>query len=304
MSKHHKQQHLELTCKYLAEILHIPSFILHGGAVLDSLLHPNCLVQDLDIVILEDKTKIQIRNSLQIHGYQVEEREYQVRFQPTHIIMAKKDGYTLLDIAFLSDTSMIGLFNIESLIFIYPDLNFIRLEDVFSALSTRILRPVRSFDEENPFCWLSRLVVLAAKYSLPLNVKEHLNYINMINQRILIWQHENFFHNTEVPASHYSSILGSIVRAENQISFIQDLVFSGAISITMPELHCFFLVCFQKNIQNLLKSTTKQHLVSSICGLMDKESKRIFLYRLSSLTLRTWSKSDQDVAAFCRNYQD
>lgn len=289
----------------LAEDMSIPFFTICGGVPLDVYLQPDALIRDVDISIPYLNWFEHVRKSLITRGYKIIEsnRPYFInKTLEVSILMARKNEISL-DINFLNYLDAIGQFDLESLQSSYPEMTYIDLHDALKAYQNRTAHLLRHIDNENPYLLLSRLVKLAAKYSLPLASNPHLKYIISLNERISNWKYGHLFHDVESPAAHCTGVLSAIIRAQDRMAFVTDLLESNAIRQTIPELYQTLSETDRLVLVPLLRAQRRSELGISLLRLMASKEQESFATRLLPLIQRKWSEEDQALASYVESGQ-
>lgn len=284
----------------LAAELCIDSYVLFGGAALDSYLQPEGCLRDVDIAICGTEQTNRIVANLEACNYTLltHNRKYFVNKTDEVVIILADKGDLHLDINFLEKFSSIGQYDLESLKCSYPGMVYYDRYAVLSALGARTATLIRPMDQENPYLLLSRLLVLSAKYGLSLAENPvHREYISRLNTLISGWHYGNSYHDEEVPAGHYSAVLRSILRAADRQSFALDLAASGSLRQTIPELNALLSDPEVVRGLRLARAESKSDLVAIFVEALDEEDRGAFLRRLRDLRLRRWEQEDLIVAA-------
>lgn len=290
----------------LAEDLSIPSFTICGGVPLDLYLQPDAPIRDVDISVPCLNRCERVRDSLVSRGYEIIEsnRPYFInKTLKVSIMMARKNGMSL-DINFLNELDAIGQFDFESLQSSYPEMTYIDLHDVLRAYQNRTAQLRGHVDNENPYLLLTRLVKLGAKYNFPLASNPvHLECIVSLNERIPNWKYGHPFHDIESPAAHCTGVLSAIMRAQDRMSYVSDLIESNAIRHTIPELHRTLSETARPILVSLLGAQRRSELGVSLLRLMSAREREVFANRLRPLAQRGWSTEDVALAAFAESGQ-
>src|SRR5205807_4155707 len=156
-------------------------------------------------------------------------------------------------------------FDIESVIWRYPELEYLDIYGAFGALAARTVRSVHGLANNNPYLLLNRLVRLAAKYGLSLADNPlHLSMVRELTRRIRGWTATDDFHGRQAREAHHRSVAGSTVRASDPPAYLADLAFSGALQESIPELHRLLCDSPASRAQLAGETTTEDFWVTAL----------------------------------------
>lgn len=225
----------------LASVLGRERFVLFGGAPLDLLALRSRPVKDLDVALPLDPAAVQpCVDHLRACGCSTngEVRRYWINLdQPVLMVDVRWENY-LIDLNFVDEIERIPQFDIESVIWRYPELDYLDIYGAFGALAARTLLPVHGLASNNPYLLLNRLVRLAAKYDLSLADNPlHLSMVRELSRRIRGWTANDDFHGRQAREAHHRSVAASTLRAKDPPAYLADLACSGALQESIPELH-------------------------------------------------------------------
>lgn len=285
----------------LSKVLRIKEFILFGGAAIDLLLNPFAKIHDLDIGIKGRKKDFinQCKKHLRLCGFQIlgKDRPYFINMnEPVTTVFAKNNRW-LLDINFMDNPWSVGQFDIETLFFRYPELDYIDRYDAIENLEKKTIHPINGLYKENPILLINRIVDLCSKYNINMSKNSiHRDYINILKKRISNWNTPDEFHGKMAKISFYSKILKAIKQAKRREVFIKDLVATGILMELMPEL--------QKPLKNLSaeektllnKAKTKGEIANILMKVVKPNDEQKLKYKLQSVCdLRRWDLEDQKI---------
>jgi hypothetical protein len=225
----------------LAALLGQERFVMFGGATLDLLQDPPRPARDLDIALPLDRAEVQsIRRHIAARGADVGRtlRRYWINIdQPVLMLDVRWEGQ-LIDLNFVDQIDRIPQFDIESVIWRYPELDYVDLYGAFDALATRTFRPVRGLAGNNPYLLLNRMIRLAAKYDLSLAANPvHQAIVSELSHHVLAWRATDDFHGRQAVEAHHRSIAGSVLRAQGPAGYLADLAQAGVLAGSLAELH-------------------------------------------------------------------
>lgn len=297
----------------LAKDLGVQKFILYGGAAMDLLIDSSEEIRDLDLAITLDQGDTGgLKANLKKAGYDIlgNDREYYLNIIDPVTIVFAQSRHWVLDVAFLGGplerkldlvppsafhTSM-DKFDIDSVFWRYPQLDYVDLYDAFTALRNKTMRPLYSLYEENPYLLINRMISMCAKYQMSICQNcVHKKSFEVLAERIRSWQHKGEFHGTLVKVAHYSTILKAVKRAEDRNAFIYDLVESRILEYTMPELQKGLENISNQQKKDLGVAETKQEIAAVLIEVVSVEHRRELMKRFRLLGLRTWDLEDRAV---------
>lgn len=284
---------------HLHSVLGVEHFILFGGTALDLIINPKSKINDLDIGIKYSINTIKtVKNNLVQNGYKIlgKDRAYLINMNtPVTMVYAQNNKF-LLDISFLENLSDVGQFDIESLYCRFPEMDYVNRFSAISAYNDRTITPAKGLDKENPFLLINRVICLSAKYGLSLNNNiQHKKIIEYLKQRILHWNNKENLHGKMAKIAHVSHILKAIARTKNKPLFIKELVNSGILSITFPELQetLSYLNATQLSKANNLNS--KEKVAKYMVEISNSANRKILISKFSLLNLRGWDREDSRI---------
>lgn len=225
----------------LAALLGQERFVMFGGATLDLLQDPPRPARDFDIALPLDRPAVQsIRRHIAAQGADVGRtiRRYWINIdQPVLMVDVHWEGQ-VIDLNFVDQVERIPQFDIESVIWRYPEGDYVDLYGAFDALATRTVRPVRGLAGNNPYLLLNRMIRLAAKYDLRLAADPvHQAIVTELSHRVLAWHATDDFHGRQAVEAHHRSIAGSVLRARDPAGYLADLAQAGVLARSLVELH-------------------------------------------------------------------
>ena len=283
----------------LSKALGVKEFILFGGTAIDLLINPSTEICDLDIGIGEGKKYIkQCKKQLKLSNYQIigKDRPYFTNMiDPVTMVFAKNNRW-LLDISFMNNIWDIGQFDIESLFFRYPELDYIDRYNTLKALKEKTMRSIHGLYKENPYLLLNRIINICAKYDMNMSKNPvHRNSINVLKKRISNWNPPNSFHGKMAKIAHYSTVLKAMRRAKNRYAFIKDLIATGLLLETMPELQKLLKNLSPQEITLLEKAKTKGEIIEILVKITDPKDRQKLKQRFRTLRLREWDLEDRNL---------
>lgn len=283
----------------LSSVLGVKEFILFGGVAIDLIKNPFKQTRDLDIGVGGGKKYIsQCKKRLRLSGYRIigKDRPYFINMtDPVTMVFARNDRW-LLDISFMNNVLDVGQFDIETLVWRYPELDYIDRYHAIEALRKKTIKPVHELYKENPYLLVNRIINLCSKYNMGLYKNPvHRRLIKILKQRISLWRPPNKFHDEMARAAHYSTILKSINRVKNRQAFIKDLTTTRLLLQTMPEL--------QKPLENLSpdqmllieKAENKREIARALLSMVATKDRPKLRNRFQMLHMRIWDLEDQKV---------
>ena len=270
-------------------------FILYGGVPIDILLNKDIKIHDLDIAI-KDFNKYKIKRfgeNIKRKGFKIIEphRKYYIYKKIEVILLYAKNKELFLDVVFLKEPKLIGQFNIETLYFRYPQLDYIDNFNALDGIKKKKIKLIRSLKEENPHLLLGRLLRLCSKYNISLKDKNTEKILFGLKNQLKKWKIKDNLNNNSY-LSCISSLFKSIVQSHNKKDFIEDMINKSILKIIFPEINNIDLD--KKNIINeISKIKTKLEVIILFdkC-IKSKSNKQSFRNKIKELKIRKWDKED------------
>jgi len=272
----------------------IDEFIIYGGTSIDLLLNRKNVIKDVDIAIKgKEESKIsKLRERLGLKGFEIIEpkREYTIYLNEKVTLIYAQNNHMFLDICFMNDPRMVGQFDIESLYWRYPQLDYIDDYGALEAIASKTIKPIRELDCENPLLLTSRFIYLCAKYDASL-LKEyqHRNTMYVLKDKLINW---NLSKTEQAYISCISSLLKSVLKAKDKNSFSEELIESGILEIIFPELNIYLQIANKEEINEI---QTKKELCNLIEKTLDEEIRIKFKEKVKYLKTRKWDKQDSNI---------
>jgi len=284
------------------DIIREDEFILYGGSPIDMLLNRNTKVHELDIAIKRTgKAKIKkFRDLIKRKGFKIVEpyREYYIYKNKKVIIVYAQNKKWFLDVAFLDNPKLIGHFNIETLYFRYPQLDYIDRFNALAGIKKKNIKLVRNIREENPHLLLGRFLRLCAKYNISLNNKNSKKILISLKNQIDRWKIKNAFHKSAY-ISCISSLLKSIVKAYNKKTFVETLINTSVLKTIFPETSNIIRLKKKDFIDDFTKIKTKLDVVVLFYKyLKSSDGMMSFRNKIKSLKVRRWDKEDIECSKY------
>lgn len=286
----------------LSKVLGVRKFILFGGVALDLLINFSANIHDLDIGIEGRKKEIinHCKKQLRRCGFQIigKDRPYFINIIEPVIMVFAKNNQWLLDINFMDNLLSIGQFDIESLFFRYPELDYINRYDGIEAFKKKTIHPINGLYKENPILLINRIVDLSSKYSLSMTKNPvHYDYINVLKKRISNWNVKDEFHGKMAKISFYSKILKAIKQAKRREIFIKELLETGILTVLMRELQETLKNLSSKEKTLLNKAKTKKEIAHILIHLAKPNNKPKLKHKFQLVyETRKWDLEDQNLA--------
>jgi len=210
----------------------LDSFRIFGGAAVDLTLGPCTeLVRDIDVAMPYDQARfLRVLHRLKLLGANIYDvRMYWLRWDAP-VLMAKAQlGKLSLDINALDNLETLGLFDLDSVYWVYPESVVIDPFDGLASAISQQLRLVRPIEVENPLLILSRLVTLSAKYGINLSMN-HIDLIAALNTAIAAVPRDDEFHGRQALQAYERHVYRAVTRNPSQsATILLDLAVSGAL---------------------------------------------------------------------------
>jgi hypothetical protein len=280
------QEKISPLLDYSHEVTGLDRFILYGGIPLDLMIHGSYHDIDLATQGKNEEHITELNERFVTKGFDILEsrRPYHIRNGLVEVILVyAKNDKDFFDVCFMDDLSMVGLFDIESSYWRFPERDYVDQHNAVEALEAKCIRPIRSFQEENPLLWLSRFVRLCSKYDIPMTgIPAHLQTIESIRTGL---DYTPFSYDSPQYHSAVSSIMKSIVGASNRQLLVTQLVETGFIEKLMPELEACLKDLREEELDMV---RDREDLSCVIKRVLDPDKRKVFEKRLQSLNYRNW----------------
>lgn len=276
----------------IANFLDVEQFIIYGGTAVDLL--NNKPVNDYDIAIKSENKQeiIKLRNLLKNGGFTIIEpwREYIIHKNKKVILIYAKNKEYFLDIAFLKDFNLIGIYDIESIYISYPEMRIIDKYHGLKNLNNKRINLIRKMKSENPYVLLGRFIYLCAKYDISLSHKRHKNTLIILKKMCEKSKSKSKYFVRQVIPSFYSHIFKAICKSKNKSKFINTLIEVKVFDKVFPSLEIAFMnVIENKDLTDkLLEIRDKQKLIHFLYTCLDKDTRIDFLKEINKLKIRKW----------------
>lgn len=267
----------------LADIVKLDSFVLFGGAVLDTILKRP--VADYDIAIEGDYIEKRLTDAIerlegQGFSFITKAKEYPIwNTQRAYVTLAKKED-VLLDIAVLPSYDHIRFFTVDSMYVRYPELKMIDKYDAIGAYERQEIKLARGIDQENPYRIATRAIRIGAKYGFPLQNAGSL--WSDLTLRLQEWKPNSEFQGPYAYAEACAKTLRAIVRSENQPQFSKQLLETDILSVLFPEL-----ITPLRHLQGQggqWRVTSDTELIEKLLAMPIKDTdKRAFMTRIDAI---------------------
>jgi hypothetical protein len=276
------------------QITGIEEFLIYGGTPIDLLLNRETQVRDVDIAIQgKEESKIdKLRERLGLEGFEILEprREYTIYLDERVILVYAQDNHMFLDICFMNNPKMVGQYDIESLYWRYPQLDYVDDYGALTAIESKTIKPIRGLDSENPLLLTSRFIYLCAKYDASiLDNLEHRHTMDVLKDRLSRWDYSKTY---QAYTSCISSLLKAVLHARDRGTFSEDLVASGILETTFPEMHAYLKVVNKEELDGI---QTKRDLCTLIGKTLDDDAMKKFKNTIAYIKTRTWDVQDSNI---------
>lgn len=286
---------------WFSKILGVKKFILFGGAAIDLLFDPSAKIHDLDIGIEGRKRSIIncCKKHLKSYGFKIigKDRPYFINMNEPVTMVFATDNRWLLDISFMENVWSVGQFDIESLFFRYPELDYIDRYEAIEALKKKIIHPINGLYKENPILLINRIIDLCSKYNISMTKNPlHRDYINILKKRVSNWNTSDEFHGKMARVAFYSKLLKAIKQAKRRNVFIRDLIASGILTELMPELLKPLKNYLSSNKTLLNKVRTKDEVANFLIKIVNPNDQQNLKDKFQLVfDLRKWDLEDQRI---------
>ncbi len=283
---------IERKIKNIASFLNVSQFILYGGTAVDLL--NDKVVNDYDIAIkYRNKGDItNLRDFLKNKGFTIVEpwREYIIHKNKKVILVYAKNKEYFLDIAFLKNFNLIGLYDIESVYITYPEMKVIDKYNGLKNLRNKKINFIRNVNSENPYILFGRFVYLCAKYNISISYTKYKEILLYLKEKCENYTSRTNYFNKQVIPSFYSHIFKAILKSEDKSKFIIRLAEAKIFDKIFPSLNTALgNIIKNKSLTNKLSHIdNRQKLIHFLYTCLDKNTKKEFLKEIATLKIRKW----------------
>lgn len=269
-------------------------FILYGSTPLDLLLGDKTKTHDLDIAMTGiDKERIKrCRERVKRKGFEIIEsfREYYIHKNKKVILVYAQNDKLFLDIAFLQEPELIGHFNIETLFFRYPQMDYIDQFGALKGIKEKNIKLIRNLEAENPYLLLGRFLRLCSKYKISLSKHGHKKILLDIKGKLEEWEINSNF-DKKAYLSCISSLFKSIIQSKDE-EFNAILMDNSILKSVFPELKLPINRYRDEFVENMSKVKTKLDLVILFDKYLDSLERKVFRDKIRELKTRQWNEQD------------
>lgn len=292
---HKLSPHIKKIMKEIHSIIGEGRFILYGSTPIDLLLNKNTEIHDLDIAI-EGVNKYRIkkcREKIKKQGFEIIEpfRKYYIHKNKEAILIYAKNNKYFLDIAFLDDFGLIGHFNIETLFFRYPQMEYVDKFEALRSIKEKKIKLIRDLEEENPHLLLGRFLRLCSKYNISLKEPTHLKILLNLKTKIQQWKMTSNFHR-EAYISCISSLLKSITQSYDKSLFVKTIIDTSILTTIFPELEHVVKIHRDKIIKEISNIRKKRDIVILLNRYLKPQEQKVFKKKIKALKKRQWDIQD------------
>jgi len=291
--------------KEIHNIIGEDRFILYGSTPVNLLLNKGSgSIYDLDIAVPSKNRNIikKCREKIRRSGFKIiiPFRRYYIHKNKAIILIYAQNKKWFLDVAFLNNLNLIGHFNIETLMFRYPQMDCVDKYGTLKGIKFKIIKPIRDLDSENPLLLLGRFLRLCSKYNIPLNKRLHKKVLIILKEKIQKIKMSSDFYK-QAYASFLSSFLKSIIQSTNKKYFIKFLIDLGIFQVLFPEFKEILDISKNKIIKDISRAKTKSQLVILLNKHLPISKRKLFQNKIKKLALRRWDKEDKKCASYFIN---
>ena len=282
---------LKIKINKIASFLNINQFILYGGAAVDLLTSKTPKDYDIAIKYKNKKEILNLRNHLKNNGFKIVEpwREYIVHKNKKVILVYAKNNKYFLDIAFLKNFNLIGLYDIESVYISYPEMRIVDKYNGLKNIKNKKINFIRNISSENPYVALGRLIYLSAKYDISLFHPRNTNLLMTLKKKSENYKSKSKYFNKQVIPSFYSHILKAILKSNNKLEFIKSLINLKVFDKIFPSLSIALNYIVNRQLINkLFKINDKEGLIKFLGDCLENRNKKEFLKEINKLKIRKW----------------
>ena len=275
----------------IAHFLNVKKFILYGGTAVDLLMNRSVNDYDIAIKYRYKKDIINLRNYLKNNGFIMVEpwREYIIHKNKKVILIYAKNKEYFLDIVFLRNFNLIGLYDIESPYITFPEIKIVDKHNGLINLRNKKINFIRKINSENPYIFLGRFIYLCSKYTIPISHIKYKNILSNLKEKCNYKSKSKYF-NTQIIPSFYSHIFKAILRSNDKSKFVKILIREKTFDEIFPSLKVALVNVMKKNdsITKLSHLDNRKQLINFLYDCLDKENKGEFINEVKKLEIRRW----------------
>lgn len=284
---------------YLHDLIEIDNFILYGGAPVDLTINKKSKINDYDIAIRgKEQNKIEhVIDVLINNNFEIIEpgRKYYIYHNVEVVLVYAKKNTICLDICFMDDIESVGQYNLESLYWQYPEMMCIDNFDAVKCIENKEIIPIRVTGAENIFLLISRFIYLCSKYNISLSTADNIKIIkNFKNQ--LIKERER---KSDKYISCLSSILKSVLKADNRALFIQTLLDTKLLEILFSSMQYSLqkIMINEFGAREIREAKNKHDLAAIMSRYLPREDRYLFKETLMQISQRKWDAQDVELSS-------
>lgn len=278
----------------IASFLEADEFVIYGGTAVDLLSKKG--VNDYDIAIkYSNKKRITtVKTILKKKGFEIIEpwREYIIHKNKKVILVYAKNKDYFLDLAFLRDFDLMGLYNIESTQITYPEMKVVDKYKGLKNIKIKRIELIRNINSENPYLLLGRFLYLCSKYNFSLSYFKHEKLLLSLKEKCEKFKSQKEYFRTQVVPSFYAHVFKAILKSKNRSDFINELIKNKIFNNIFPSLS-FALNNIIKNKQittALYFIKDRRELIYFLHHNVDMNTKKEFIKEINKLKIRSWEK--------------
>ncbi|EFM11429.1 hypothetical protein PaecuDRAFT_1875 [Paenibacillus curdlanolyticus YK9] len=280
----------------VSEFLGIEDFVIYGGYISDVIEKGNAYGSDIDIAIKYENEKqiTDILKRLAERNFKiVAERDYYIKYDEYVKLYYLENESYFLDIAFMQDPQDIGIFTIDSIIYLNKERIIIDKYDGIKDLKERNLRLSNPDICENPLYILSRLMCVTSKYGIPLRDKKIESIIVNLGQG----RNElNIGKKNDIQASFLARLFKSIICSVDRVEYIGALIHYNIIGRGPQVLEVLFTRIISNNSNELMKVSTSKELIKLLHSYAQDEEVKDLVECISLFKYRYWSNEEFELA--------
>lgn len=280
----------------ISEFLGIEDFVIYGGYISDVIEKGNAYGSDIDIAIKYENEKqiTEILKRLTERNFKmVAERDYYIKYDEHVKLYYMENESYFLDIAFMQDPRDIGIFTIDSIIYLNKERTIIDKYNGIKDLIEKNLRLNNPDICENPLYILNRLLCVTSKYRIPLRDKNIESIIeNLGQERGKI----NIDIKNDILASFIARLFKSIICSGDRVEYIRALLQYNIVGRGPQVLEVLFTRIISKNSDELLKVSTSKELITLLHSYAQDEEVKGLVECISLFKNRYWNKEEFELA--------
>lgn len=291
------EQELYQVMDEVSEDTGLDEFIMFGGAPVDLLsgFYSPEDVKDYDIAIQGQNEELMegFEEELEENGYEIlkSQRPFVIRESETVYTTYAENEDLILDANFMQDPTQVGVFNINSLYFTYPDFSKVDEHNALEGIENENLEPIIDLDEENAYLVGKRYAIISAKYGIPINNTRNRDLSRDIASRL-----EDAESTRGEFDEFFSSVLQSTLKTDDRVGHLDSLSRLGFLDQELEEIdRAYDNLVDENREEDIQQVESVNDLANLMLENMPETKRRSFYDKLEPLSERNWEEDPMRV---------